>query len=96
MGPLLGKSLYLVFVVDELTPFFQVLFVVLFGKRRQDFVATVKRAAAVLAGSHAGDDLGYLAGGHPDGVRYFHEGVADLEAVVEHVVKVNQAAVGHW
>ena len=57
-------------------------------------VGAVGGLAAVLAGSHVLHDLGDLGGGDGDGLRAGHRGVAQREAVGQHVPEVRQRAVG--
>ena len=81
-------------VGHDLVGLLQELGVILLGVFGQMLVGTVGGLPAVLAGGHVLHDLGDLRGRNADAVRRTHRGVAQGEAVGEHIPIVRQRAVG--
>ena len=63
--------------------------------RRQDFINSVGRTTAVLAGSYIGNDLRDLSCRGLDRLGTLYFCIPNLEAIFQHAVKVNQTAVRH-
>lgn len=62
---------------------------------REQLVDPVDRAPAVLAGGDVRDDLCDLSGRRLDRAWRLHLGVADAEALAEHALEIDEAAVRH-
>ena len=74
----------------------QVLLIILFCIRGQDFIDPVCRATTILARGHIGNDLRDLSRCSLDGFRTFYFCIPNLKAVSQHAFKIDQTTVGHW
>ena len=62
---------------------------------RQDFINPIGRTTAILAGSYIGNDLRDLRCRSLNRLGTLYFCIANLEAIFQHAVKVNQTAVRH-
>ena len=70
------------------------LLVILLGKWRQHLICPVTGTATILTGGHVGNDLRHLSHRNLNRVGRLNLGVPNGEAVIQHIVKINQATVG--